>query len=59
MRDNLQETINQALEIKKLNNKNFVTVWKTGKLYGFNFDNKPVGYVTKEFGVKRTVVGVY
>ncbi len=55
----IQETINRAVEIKKLNNLPFVTIWKTGRLFGFNFDQRDVGYETKEDGVKRTVVGVY
>lgn len=56
---NLNETITRAIQIKELNNINFVTIWKTGKLFGFNFDKKPVGFETNEYGVKRTVVGVY
>ena len=56
---NKGEVIKRAIEIKKLNNFNFVTIWKTGKLYGFNFDNKPLGYETNEFKVKRIVIGVY
>jgi hypothetical protein len=59
MRDNLKDTIAQAIEIKELNNLPFVTIWKTGELYGFNFDKKPIGYSTEEFGVKRTVIGIY
>ena len=55
----LQETIKQALKIKELNNMPFVTIWKTGKSLGFNFENKPVGYEVSEFGVKRVCVGVY
>lgn len=56
---NLQETIKRGIEIKELNNLPFVTIWKTGKLFGFNFDRKPIGYESKEFGVTRTVVGVF
>lgn len=59
MLDNLQETIKRGIEIKELNNLPFVTVWETGKLFGFNFDRKPIGYESKEFGVTRTVVGVF
>jgi|GEM_PF-1960976 len=55
----LQETIKHAIEIKELNNLDFVTVWKTGDSYGFNFDRQPVGYSTKEHDIKRTVIGVY
>ena len=36
----------------------FVTIWKTRKLFGFNFDKKEIGFSVKEFGVKRTVVSV-
>lgn len=59
MMTNLQETIKRAIEIKNLNNLPFVTVWKTGELFGFNFDKQNVGYETKEFGVKRKVICVY
>lgn len=59
MMNDLNECIAKAIEIKNLNNLPFVTIWKTGKLFGFNFDNKQKGYETKEFGVKRTVIGVY
>jgi len=58
MRD-IEETIKRAVEIKKLNHLPFVTIWKTGKLFGFNFEKQAVGYSTKEYGVTRTVVGVY
>lgn len=59
MLKDLSETIQRAVEVKELNNLSFVTVWKTGKLFGFNFDKKPVGYESVEFGVKRIVVGVF
>ena len=59
MMKNLDEVINRAIAIKELNGFSFVTVWKTEDLFGFNFDNKPVGYITKEYGVNRIVVGVY
>lgn len=55
----LEEAIKRGIEIKEINNLPFVTIWKTGKLYGFNFDNKPIGYETKQFGVTRKVVGVF
>ena len=59
MMTNLNETIARAIQIKEQNNINFVTIWKTGKLFGFNFDNKPIGFTTKEYGIKRTVIGIY
>lgn len=55
---NLNETIARAKEVMMANNMEFVTIWKTGKSYGFNFENKNVGYSEKEFGVKRIVVAV-
>ena len=55
----LQETIKRAITVKELNKLEFVTIWQTGKLFGFNFDNKPIGYETKEFSVTRKVIGVY
>ena len=58
MLDDLKETI-EAIKIKEINNLPFVTVWNTGKLFGFNFDSKSIGYETNEFGVKRKVIGVY
>lgn len=54
----LQEAIADAKKFKASNSMEFATVWKTGKLFGFNFDKKEVGYTTKEFGVKRTVIAV-
>lgn len=59
MTDELNQTISEAIKIKQLNNKDFVTIWKTGKLYAFNFDKQEIGYQTKDYGVKRTVIGVY
>ena len=59
MLEDLKETIARAVEIKNLNALPFVTIWKTGKLFGFNFDEKPIGYETKEYGINRVVVGVY
>lgn len=56
--ENLQEVKIEALKVKKSNNMDFVTIWKTGKLFGFNFDKKEIGFFVKEFGVKRTVVSV-
>ena len=56
------KTINEAIAdakkvilIKKLP---FATIWKTGKLYGFNFDKKPMGFSVNEHGIKGTVVGI-
>lgn len=54
----LNEAIEQAQKVMANNNLAFATIWKTGKSYGFNFENKAVGYSTKEFGVRRTVVAV-
>jgi hypothetical protein len=50
------EAITEAKKIMKANNLPFATIWKTGKLYGFNFDKKPVGYSFTEYSVKRTVI---
>jgi hypothetical protein len=57
--ENLQETIEKAKKVMLATNMPFVTVWKIGKLYGFNFEKYPVGYSVKEYGVKRTVVAVF
>jgi len=54
----LNEAIESATKIMKSNNLSFATIWKTGKLYGFNFDKKSVGYSVKEFGIKRTVIAI-
>lgn len=54
----LQEAIADAKIIKKRNNMPFATIWLTGKNYGFNFEQKEVGFSVKEFGVKRIVVAV-
>jgi len=59
MNTDLHEVIDRALKIKELNNLPFVTIWKTGRLFGFNFDHKPKGFVTNDYGVKRVVIGVY
>ena len=55
----LQETIKRAIEIKELNNLSFVTIWKTGESFGFNFDKKPIGFIHKDYGITREVIGVY
>lgn len=59
----LENVINDAKAIKQFYNKDFVTVWltewPTGNCYGFNFDNKPVGYIRKEYGINSKVIGVY
>ncbi len=57
--NDLKEVIRSAIQIKKLNNLSFVTIWKTGELFGFNFEKQPIGYEICKFKVKRTVVGVY
>ena len=60
MRSDLNEVIEQAIKVKKLNNLDFVTVWRTNdKCYGFNFENKNFGHVEYSYGDKREVVGVY
>lgn len=49
-----------ARRIMNANVLPYATIWetKTSKTtaYGFNFENKPVGFTTKEGGVVRTVV---
>lgn len=59
MNNELNETIKEGIKIKKFHNLSFVTIWKVGRGFSFNFDKQEVGFSTKEFGVKRTVVGVY
>lgn len=54
----LQEAIADAIKVKEANKMPFATIWKTGKSYGFNFDKKEIGFSTKEYGVKRTVVAI-
>jgi hypothetical protein len=54
----LIEAIADAKKVMKANNLTFATIWKTGKSYGFNFDKKEVGFTTKEYGVRRTVVAI-
>lgn len=54
-------TLNQAIEqaTEKLNSNSeltFVTIWKTGKSYGFNFENVTIGNSYKEYGVTRKAV---
>lgn len=53
-----QDAINEAKRVMEANNMTFVTIWKTGKSFGFNFDKKEIGYSVKEYGVKRTVIAV-
>ena len=50
------EVIRDAEKVMKANGLTFATIWKTGELYGFNFDDKPIGYTYKENAVKRTVI---
>jgi len=52
------EAITDAKKIKAANKMEFATVWKTGKLFGVNFDKKEVGYSVKDGGVKRTVIAI-
>jgi len=60
MRSDLNEVIEQAIEVKKLNDLDFVTVWRINdKCYGFNFDKKHFGHIEYSYGDKREVVGVY
>lgn len=54
----LIEAISGAKKVITANNLPFATIWKTGKSYGFNFEKQPVGFTTKEYGVKRTVVAI-
>ena len=54
----LIETIADAKRVMTANNLPFATIWKTGKSYGFNFEKQVVGFTTKEYGVKRTVVAI-
>lgn len=54
----LNEAIADAKKVMTANNLPFATIWKTGKSYGFNFEKKEVGFSSKEYGVKRTVVQV-
>ena len=56
--ENITETITKATEVMNANNMEFVTIWKTGKSFGFNFESKPVGFSYREFGVKRHVIQV-
>lgn len=52
----LIEAIADAKKVMAANNLTFATIWKTGKSYGFNFEKQELGFTTKEYGVKRTVV---
>ena len=54
----LNEAIIDAKKVMIANNLPFATIWKTGKSYGFNFENKEVGFTSKEYGVKRTVIQI-
>ena len=54
----LNEAIADAKKVMEANNLTFATIWKTGKSYGFNFDKKEVGFISKEYGVTRKVVEV-
>jgi hypothetical protein len=54
--ETLNEAITEAKKVMEANNLTFATIWKTGKSYGFNFEKQIVGFTTKEYGVKRTVV---
>lgn len=52
----LIEAIADAKKVMAANNLTFATIWKSGKSYGFNFEKQELGFTTKEYGVKRTVV---
>jgi len=54
----LIEAIAGAKKVMTANNLPFATIWKTGKTYGFNFEKQEVGFITKEYGIKRTVVAI-
>ena len=54
----LNEAITDAKKVMTANNLPFVTIWKTGKSYGFNFDKKEIWFSVKEYGVERTVMCV-
>ena len=54
----LIETIADAKRVMTANNLTFATIWKTGKSYGFNFEKQEVGFITKEYGIKRTAVAI-
>jgi len=54
----LNEAITDAKKIMIANNLTFATIWKTGKSYGFNFEKQKIGFTTKEYGVKRTVIAI-
>ena len=56
--NNLTETITRAKEVMTANNMTFVTIWKTGKSFGFNFESKPLGFKSVEYGVKRQVIAI-
>ena len=52
------ETIAKAKEVMTNNNLQFATIWKVGKSYSFNFENKNIGFQVIEYGVKRKVIAV-
>ena len=54
----LIEAIAGAKKVMTANNLTFATIWKASKSYGFNFEKQVVGFTTKEYGVKRTVVAI-
>lgn len=54
----LQQATTDAIRVMKANNMPFVTIWKTGKSYGFNFEKKEIGFSVKEYGVKRIVINI-
>ncbi len=56
--ETLQEAISSAIRVKEANKMDFATIWKVGKSFSFNFENKNVGYSITEYGVKRTVLAI-
>lgn len=54
----ISETITKAKEVMMNNKMSFVTIWKVGKSFSFNFENKNVGFEVVEYGVKRKVIAI-
>lgn len=62
MNDLFLAEIETAKKVMNSNNLTFATIWANENdgvvSYGFNFDPKPMGYVTFDGSVKRTVVHI-
>lgn len=56
--DTLEDAKKNAIKIMRAYKIPYATIWKTGNMYGFNFDNKPVGFTIVDCGVKREVVEI-